>query len=676
MSVGGGHEAAAHVPPTALAAGTPVPLPNPEGPGANRGSGRSWLARALVAVSPGAIPGPVFEKEIRVSGRRAGVYWIRGLCALLLFSISALVYVTVFSVSDTDSAASLQQLQTIAPALVIAIIWFQFIALTLVATASASPMICDEKRSGTLAALLTTPLTAIQILMGKVAAMLANLLVLGLIPLPLLLAARIFGGTPVSVIVASSSLTLASALLGAMIGLHASACSARASTAAVRALVTWGILQFGPALAIWALVDGANLSISPEWIARSSAVMGLFAAQWILYGGIGPFANLAHELWIIATVVTLVQATVFFLLGVRRLRRVMSEDGSAAAPAKKGAHRRTPHPLPGESGTAAPTTAPIMQSAAATAMPGTPRPPALPVLPQSSAVDGEIVTRSGSREVSDQPVAWRELRQPMFKSTSVMLVVMVVLPLIALVAAAFKGVDGIGYLFTGSLVAALYVLCAGCLSTASGLSGERESRTLDVLLASPLSAREIVAGKVLGTLRRSLAVPLMVSVVLGLMGPLSFEWSPVAGLHLFLILVSMVVATAGSGIVLSLICKRTAVAMAMNLGLWLAVWGAIPIMLAILLAISDGRATESIASLIGLTNPFAMITVSGAGAREWNTSSGYLVDETYDLFSFGALDVMGYTLVVLVFAAFYVGVGVFLMAVASTILAERTGRRR
>ncbi len=135
------------------------------------------LTRIGEALRPSSIianiPGPIFHKEVWVAGRRAGPYWIRCLYAAGLLGLVALVFAAARSnFSGNSSAQRLQQLQQIAPAVTLAIVWFQQIALCIAAIILAAPAICDEQRAGTLGALLTTPLRAWQIVLGKLASLL------------------------------------------------------------------------------------------------------------------------------------------------------------------------------------------------------------------------------------------------------------------------------------------------------------------------------------------------------------------------------------------------------------------------------------------------------------------------------------------------------------------------
>ncbi len=55
---------------------------------------RRRLARALNPLTlAGAIPGPIFQKEVWISGRKAGTYWGRFLYAAGMLGLVTLVFI-------------------------------------------------------------------------------------------------------------------------------------------------------------------------------------------------------------------------------------------------------------------------------------------------------------------------------------------------------------------------------------------------------------------------------------------------------------------------------------------------------------------------------------------------------------------------------------------------------
>src|SRR5690606_27845069 len=134
-----------------------------------------------------------------------------------------------------------------------AIVWFRYAALGLTAPLLTCGAICEERRARTLPALLTTPLSAAQIVFGKLSSRLVQLLILALLATPLLLAVRVFGGIDAEVIVAGMAVSISTVVLGAALGLAYSVRHRRAATAALLALFSVALFQGAP-LAATAIV--------------------------------------------------------------------------------------------------------------------------------------------------------------------------------------------------------------------------------------------------------------------------------------------------------------------------------------------------------------------------------------------------------------------------------------
>jgi hypothetical protein len=131
----------------------------------------------------------------------------------------------------------------------------------------------------------------------------------------------------------------------------------------------------------------------------------------------------------------------------------------------------------------------------------------------------EIIEESRrTREVSDRPVLWREVRQPLFGSR-LRLIIVSVLAFVGLaftyywagtsegefsfrVAFANEGLHG-----ALSVIGAIAVMLQPVFMTAGAIANEREARTWEVLLTTPLPARSIMLGKLIGTLGPSGSFP-------------------------------------------------------------------------------------------------------------------------------------------------------------------------
>jgi ABC-type transport system involved in multi-copper enzyme maturation permease subunit len=125
-------------------------------------------------------------------------------------------------------------------------------------------------------------------------------------------------------------------------------------------------------------------------------------------------------------------------------------------------------------------------------------PPPMPGVP--------VIPIGVQRTVSDNPVLWRELRRPLIgkrwqkvaATVSVVLIMLVIYGLLGGAGALDEPEMQIGYAF---VFCALLTLLS-CVISATAIAQEKESDTWTLLLASPLSSRQIVLGKLAGLFKR------------------------------------------------------------------------------------------------------------------------------------------------------------------------------
>lgn len=438
--------------------------------------------------------GAIFQKEVRVLGRRRGTYVARASFALGLIAIVSLFFIGVF-VDDSTGIQRLQTLQSLAPSLMLVILWFQFVTLALMAPTLTSDGICEERRSRTLSALLTTPLTAGEIVVGKLASRLVQIVILALLSLPLLLAMRIFGGLSAEVVLASVAIILSTALLGASLGLLCSIWNRRSSTAAGQAAMALGLVQFGPWIAEGLRVHvmerlGTAAFAHHEIHATSSPIVLGYLTSAAMMGAEIPETTVAlgsrflalGPTWAVNSLYNLFVAALVVVGASLVLRRSMRRLANEAPPPPRRTrwwvYQRSRKPA----GAAAPAAADGQEA-------------------QVEREERNAIERPVSRTVRGNPVLWREMRQQTMGSRRKL-----VLAVVAVVAAA-----GIMYWRIGmheselhimiAIIAALALLAQAAYTTSNTISSEREGQTWEALLATPLTARQILLGKCAGALR-------------------------------------------------------------------------------------------------------------------------------------------------------------------------------
>ena len=152
---------------------------------------------SLDALAPTWLTGPIFDKELRVASRRKRYYLLRIAFILLLLVFIAWAWFVAMSFSGGGSAAYVSfRMSTVSRGVVCAVVWLEFITLPLLAALMMSNAISQEVNRRTLDVLLTTPITALQLAMGKLLSCLLQLAVLIGITLPLFAIIRVFGGVP------------------------------------------------------------------------------------------------------------------------------------------------------------------------------------------------------------------------------------------------------------------------------------------------------------------------------------------------------------------------------------------------------------------------------------------------------------------------------------------------
>ncbi|MBN1974480.1 MAG: ABC transporter permease subunit [Sedimentisphaerales bacterium] len=173
--------------------------------------------------NPARIFGPIFDKELRVSSRRKRNYLLRSAYIILLAVFILFMWLSVIGAGSKSSAIfQASRSSQIGKNAIIAIVWFQFIASQILAIVMLSSSISDEIRTGTLNVLMTTPVSSFKIVTGKLLSKLLQVLLLLAMSLPLLAIMRVFGGIPWNYVVFGLFITLTSVIFAGSLSLFLS----------------------------------------------------------------------------------------------------------------------------------------------------------------------------------------------------------------------------------------------------------------------------------------------------------------------------------------------------------------------------------------------------------------------------------------------------------------------
>ncbi len=680
------------------------------GAGTRVGAAVGEVVGAVVGAvgAPGRLlAGPIFQREVIGAGRRRGPYLLRFLYAIVLLLVVSLAFAGSWSGASggRSGVAMAQSLQQIAPIVTSTIGWFTLIAMALVGPALTGGAIADEKRARTLPTLMTTPMSSLHIVIGKLTSRIVQFVILALLAAPLLLAVRLFGGVPAMTIVATMVIALSTALLGAALGLMYSIWHTRGTTAMLFAIVTMALVMVGPIL-VWMVVT--DFSAPPgDLIMSTCAPAALFAVQEpAAFGFLGVITvplgalTVTVPVWAANALYSVALAALATGVATVALRRVMLAEASGGtgaggllADALRLIRRRqrTVRTLAILAVGALAGGAWLLSAGAFGAVAGVTVALALVVVMligaalatglwlllrttnRSEMVESGLRTRGSerrSREVGDAPVLWRELRQVSLGSRRKLIGAM----LVAYGGPAFlwirygPGEEGVHW--------PIAIICVGgamlqaALMTTGAVGAEREAGSWDTLLTTPLRPRQILGGKFLGTLRRQW---LLLSVLVGNFGLAAIGgWAPpILLLHIIIIVAGPIVLLSGSGLLMSMLFKRTTVAAIWNLGaaivLWLATW----LMIGMIAWVLPGgnRLAELLAQLNLMNFPPAMLGFAlEGGLSQWGPRDG-----TYEVVDW-TVTTAGFTAIAAAASAAQILAGLAMVYFATTRFNRLTGR--
>ena len=463
------------------------------------------------------LPGPVFFHELRTVARRRRSYALRtalGLFLLYLVIQSTSRWEPYASPSDANQEYTSGELAEIGMKLFGDVVCLQAIVILLLTPAFVAGTIAEDRQRKVLSYLLASPLSGAEIVLGKLAARLVNLVVLVAVGLPVVSIALFLGGIdPADVwLWYGSSFSTLYLLAGASI--FVSTFSPRPRDAILRTYLielAWLLLPLvewlcGSAGGTLGRLTSEARPIT-EWVVGSSPVVLLSRSSvWLSGSGSGVVQSVT---WLIG--LQLLQGTLLLAWSTMRLRPV--EQGSRLRGLRWLGSRRVPQPR-------------------------------------------RLFAR---RPCGDAPMIWKECSGTVCSPSLFRTVCLICLAVAAVGGLgcwayfagipAFQEVLDYGYGSTGTqaardalsdglryLTACLYVLLALLLGAgaATGITMEREKDAWTSLTVTPLEGQEILIGKILGALWRvrgilaALLFVWLIGLICGAVHPLGFLLAIVA----------------------------------------------------------------------------------------------------------------------------------------------------
>lgn len=435
------------------------------------------ITSVLEQINPLRLAGPLFDKELRVASRRRRFYILRFVYICLFGIVVVQTWLLVarpgYKSTPLVWASRMSEVGKIVTA---AIVWFQFIMAQLLTAILLSGAIATEIRQRTLDALLVTPIRDVQIVTGKLVSGLLQLVLLLAISLPLLAIVRVFGGVPWDFLVCGLCLTFATAVLVSALSLFLSVTNRQAHQVATSAVGVCILFWFGTGILVTALVQTSRLSNS-----AATAMLDLTNPYVVLFRQTGAMLSASGPgpvvfPWPIHCLVALGAAGGLLLLSVWRLRKAAAGAMVSASPGFE---------------------------------------------PGGAERAGRLswLKRRAIRPVKGSPIVWKELCRPrVARNRRGLLSVILLAIAIALVVGCLVVLVVVGHAPVASVcagaahVVTLLFALDVTTSAAGAIPREKEARTWPILLTTPLDNGQIVWGKAVAAIRRSL--PLLVVLLI------------------------------------------------------------------------------------------------------------------------------------------------------------------
>ncbi len=477
---------------------------------------------------PIGLLGPIVDKELRVASRRVRYYLLR---MIFIGIIGLLVVFSWLAVYRGGGSTALQasRMSVISITVTGTVIGFLFMAVPFLAAVMMSNSISDEVRRGTLAVLMTTPITSVQLVVGKLLSRLLQLLLLTAIALPLLSILRLLGGVPWEAVVPGIVLTMTTAILAGSVSLWFSVTARQAHRALSMTIGVFFIaymasvllVQFGPTL--------VSNGVLPKWCAALIPILSLTDPYSAFFSAMtnSRMPVPGGPSWVMHCPISLAMSAAILGWACVRLRKVMIRQ--AFDPNRVGIVGKT----------------------------------------LGAGREGPI------RVVGNPPITWKDLHSTLRERgwQERFTVPLAILFLGATYALAwyFDGLGEIG--FHVSFVA--IVMLVGFLRTATlagmTIAREKESRTLPILLMLPLTDTEIQWQKIRAILHKTAPIWIVLGghvIVFSATGALSPLSLPV----LCMVIGPPLIFLIGLGLFFSSLCRSTTAATVWSCAVPMFIW--------------------------------------------------------------------------------------------------------
>jgi ABC-type transport system involved in multi-copper enzyme maturation permease subunit len=518
----------------------------------------------------GWLTGPIFGKELRVSSRRRRHYVIRSVYISILAVMMAMTWAQMSRYSQR-SAYQTGQLVEMGRVTVMLVTWSQFILCQIVAGVMLSTAISDEIYNKTLGVLMTTPISGLQIVAGKLLSKLLQCILLVGVSLPALAMVRVFGGIPWTYVLSSVCITLSMSIWVGSLSLFFSISQRKAYVVIIQTILALGTL-FGllPFLTFWCMDQFFHIRSQvwlPIFLLSNPYAMMVIATEWLMSPRGMSTSMMKYWPWHCAVLLAGSSCLLFWCtVRVRRvaLRQIAGDTGVVRKP------KRKPKPA---------------------------RP----------------ARRSWLlRHMGDWPVLWKDLRTPVLGGKTrfrKILYGLILSGVLALMYTAIGMEGGFDDSDVHAVMSCIYAFLASLLTvviSATGITSEKEARSWPILLGTAQTDWQILVSKWLAMLRWSLPVwgllfghLLVFSLLLGVIHPVVLVLMVPVALGVINLML-------GTGLYWSARMRRTTTAVVCNFMVPLLLWLVIPILWVIIVETSGMSNNNTLEEYMNW-NPFFQV---------------------------------------------------------------------
>lgn len=540
------------------------------------------------------LTGPIVDKELRISSRRKRNYVLRSVYLAVILLIIILFWAEEISGGSTNVVYQASRLSRAGLMITGIVMMCQFYAVQVISAIMLSNSISDEIDHKTLGVLMSTPITSLQIVAGKLISKLLQVLLLMTLTLPILGIIRVFGGVPWEFLLNGFCVTLTAVFFAALISLNLSIHNRHS----YMVIIISGVLLFFlyvvvPAFSAWIAIEGfdVNEDIVLKWISVTNPLMMMFVMMEELFNPRGMPVHSSG--WYLHCLLMLFASLVLFIRAVIIVRKkaLLQACGEISA---SGGRKKTKNPAAMEK----------------------------------------------VRHIKGSPLLWKELRASVFNIGPIKKIILLILLTGSIlfsyyIFASERDLDeeyvhvmyGIVFMLLGAFFTTVFA--ATCITT------EKNNQSWPILLCTLLTNRQIITAKAMGVLRRSAVVWSLLLIHILIFSVAGYI-HPVVLIHVLLIIIPVIIFMTSSGVLISSLFKHTSNAVIANLIFIAMLWGGIPLLTAILSAIAG--ANDDLMELIILLNPFyhiGMALEGGGGASSAMKSlmnlRYYWLEESYGI---------------------------------------------